>query len=102
MSTSLDFILVRRSAVEYLKKNFPALCETSGLCELVAGRLYTVTTLHAKEHDAPVQITEGWIPVGEVIENVIGVEVAWISTRTKPPAGTKLYAELPPPPKEGK
>ncbi|NYT76606.1 hypothetical protein H0A71_06350 [Alcaligenaceae bacterium] len=38
-------IPVKESAVGWLKKNFPALCVKAGLCENVAGRLYTITTI---------------------------------------------------------
>jgi len=38
-------IYVRLAAVDWLKKHYPALCEKSGLCERVAGRLYVRTTL---------------------------------------------------------
>lgn len=31
-------------------------------------------------------------PVAEVIPNTVGVEMAWIDPRNKPPVGTKLYA----------
>jgi hypothetical protein len=36
-----DFVSVPAEAVEWLKKHYPALCERSGLCEQVGGRLYT-------------------------------------------------------------
>lgn len=42
-----DMVPVRREAVDWLKKHYPALCEKSGLCERVAGRLYTRTSLAA-------------------------------------------------------
>lgn len=63
MNDNLKFIPVRRSAIEYLKSKFPALCETSGLCERVAGRLYTITTLQTEDQPcAPVQVME-WLPI---------------------------------------
>lgn len=37
-----EYIRVKRDAVDWLKKNYPALCEKSGLCERVGGRLYTL------------------------------------------------------------
>ncbi len=40
-----EYVSVRRDAVEWLKKHYPVLCEKSGLCERVAGRLYTRSTL---------------------------------------------------------
>lgn len=36
--------------------------------------------------------------VAEVIPNVVGVEMAWIDPRNKPPVGTKLYTSPPPQP----
>lgn len=53
-----EFIAVRLSAIEYLKEKFPTLCETSGLCEQVAGRLYTVTKLRTEESCIPVTVSE--------------------------------------------
>jgi len=43
-----EMIPVRSEAVEWLKKHYPALCEKSGLCERIAGRLYTRTALAAQ------------------------------------------------------
>jgi hypothetical protein len=40
-----DFVCVPVSAVDWLKKHYPALCAKSGLCESVGGRLYTKTTI---------------------------------------------------------
>ena len=42
-----DYMPVKRSAIDWFKKHYPALCEKSGLCERIAGRLYTKTTLAA-------------------------------------------------------
>ncbi|MGB3290989.1 MAG: hypothetical protein WBA83_17080 [Burkholderiaceae bacterium] len=39
------FVPVQNSAVDWLKKHYPALCVKSGLCEKIAGRLYTITRL---------------------------------------------------------
>ena len=41
-----EYIAVRADAVEWLKKYYPALCEKSGLCERVAGKLYTHTAIN--------------------------------------------------------
>jgi hypothetical protein len=41
------FVAVRRDAIEWLKMHYPALCEKSGLCERIGGRLYTITRLSA-------------------------------------------------------
>ena len=38
-------IPVRESAVDWMKKHYPALCVKAGLCEYVGGRLYTITTI---------------------------------------------------------
>lgn len=38
-----DHVTVRTDAVDWLKKHYPALCEISGLCERVGGKLYTRT-----------------------------------------------------------
>jgi len=38
-------IPVRSSAIDWLKEHYPALCEKSGLCERIGGRLYTKTLL---------------------------------------------------------
>lgn len=43
-----EYVAVRADAVEWLKNHYPALCEKSGMCERVAGRLYTRTTLSAQ------------------------------------------------------
>lgn len=43
-----EMIPVRSEAVEWLKKHYPALCEKSGLCERIAGKLYTRTALDAQ------------------------------------------------------
>jgi hypothetical protein len=45
---SLDtcgYVRVKASAIDWLKENYPALCEKSGLCESVGKRLYTITSL---------------------------------------------------------
>ena len=42
-----EMVLVRSEAVDWLKKHYPALCEKSGLCERIGGRLYTRTALPA-------------------------------------------------------
>lgn len=39
------FILVRGSAIDWLKEKYPALCIKAGLCEQIVKRLYTVTRL---------------------------------------------------------
>lgn len=36
-----SYVEVRTEAVDWLKKHYPALCEKSGLCERIGGRLYT-------------------------------------------------------------
>jgi len=38
-------IPVRESAVEWLKKHYPDLCVKAGICEKIAGRYYTITTI---------------------------------------------------------
>lgn len=43
---SSDFTPVKRTAVEWFKQYYPALCLKSGLCERVGGRLYTISTIH--------------------------------------------------------
>lgn len=40
-----EMISVRAVAMDWLKKHYPTLCEHSGLCERIGGRLYTRTTL---------------------------------------------------------
>lgn len=53
----------------------------------------------------PVQITEGWIPVGIIKDEMSkddGAAIHYADLSVHLPVGTKLYAELPPPPKEGK
>lgn len=49
-------ISVRASAVDWLKKHYPELCEKSGLCERVAGRLYTRTTLTPRDEPPDPQL----------------------------------------------
>ena len=39
----VDYVMVRRDAIEWLKAKNPAICEKSGLCEKIGGRLYTRT-----------------------------------------------------------
>ena len=41
--TCKESITVSRQAVDWLKENYPQLCIKAGLCERVAGRLYTKT-----------------------------------------------------------
>ena len=41
--TQEDCVIVSRSAIDWLKKHYPQLCVKAGLCERVAGRLYTKT-----------------------------------------------------------
>lgn len=54
-----EYVAVRRDAVEWLKKHYPALCEKSGLCERIGGRLYTLTTLsHPGVEERPVATVE--------------------------------------------
>lgn len=36
-------VSVKRTAIEYLKRNHPSACERAGLCETIGGRQYTVT-----------------------------------------------------------
>lgn len=50
----VDYIMVRRSAVDLLKVLNPALCIKSGLCERIGGRLYTRTCGGWNEVAAPV------------------------------------------------
>lgn len=38
-----EAITVRREPIEWMKTNYPALCEKAGLCERIGGRLYTKT-----------------------------------------------------------
>lgn len=45
------YVAVKVSAVDWLKKHFPALTIRAGLCERFAGRLYTITRLMS-DHDA--------------------------------------------------
>jgi len=48
-----EMIPVPSAAVDWLKKHYPALCEKSGLCERVGGRLYTRTTLARSDDSHP-------------------------------------------------
>lgn len=50
-----EMILVHIEAVEWLKKHYPALCEKSGLCERIGGRLYTRSALPAPVAAPPAQ-----------------------------------------------
>lgn len=43
MTPSTKYTTVLSAAVDWLKKNYPALCVKSGLCESIGGRLYTRT-----------------------------------------------------------
>lgn len=45
------YVAVKSSAVDWLKDKFPALAIKAGLCELIGGRLYTITRL-MRDHDA--------------------------------------------------
>lgn len=52
------FVPVPADAVDWLKKNYPALCEKSGLCERVGGVLYTRTTLATPRPPVSVEVSE--------------------------------------------
>lgn len=41
------YVRVKSSAVDWLKKHYPALCEKSGMCERVGGMLFVKTRLEA-------------------------------------------------------
>lgn len=41
----VDSVAVPSAAINWLKEKYPALCEKSGLCERIGGRLYTKTFL---------------------------------------------------------
>ncbi|CUJ54310.1 hypothetical protein [Achromobacter sp. 2789STDY5608628] len=45
------YVVVKSSAVDWLKDKFPALTIKAGLCERIGGRLYTITRL-MRDHDA--------------------------------------------------
>ncbi len=45
MSQCTERVAVRADAIDWLKKHYPSLCLKSGLCESVAGKLYTRTFL---------------------------------------------------------
>lgn len=55
-----SYVEVRTEAIDWLKKHYPALCEKSGLCERVGGRLYTRSVTPAAKV-APVQ--PGMVPL---------------------------------------
>jgi hypothetical protein len=56
-----DRVTVPNAAIEWLKKHYPVLCEKSGLCERIGGRLYTRTF---REQAVATQrqpiVPEGW------------------------------------------
>ena len=51
--TCPETVTVNVKAVNWLKEHYPALCIKAGLCERIAGRLYTKT--YATPAAAPVQ-----------------------------------------------
>lgn len=60
-SADCGFVSVPRAAVEWLKTNYPVLCEKSGLCERVGGRLYTRTKLdESPPYSAGPFLENGW------------------------------------------
>lgn len=59
-----DCVIVQREPIEWLKEKFPALCEKSGLCERVGGRLYTRTRL-------PMTPPPAQVPAGGVVADTI-------------------------------
>lgn len=83
-----QMISVRALAVDWLKKHYPALCEKSGLCERVAGRLYTRTTL--RQRDEP--MAEG------KAEPIVTIEVVTHASGTRTmgyPDGSFDWSRLP-------
>jgi hypothetical protein len=50
-----ETVTVRAEAVNWLKEKYPELCIKAGLCERIAGRLYTKTFIPAPPPAAPVQ-----------------------------------------------
>jgi hypothetical protein len=67
-SSTPEFIAVRSDAIDWFKTYYPALCEKSGLCERIAGRLYTRTTSRQSQPAASLREQEelareeGWMP----------------------------------------
>lgn len=55
----VDYVMVRRDAIDWLKAKNPAICEKSGLCEKIGGRLYTRTCGGWNEVAAPTPPTTG-------------------------------------------
>lgn len=75
-------------------------------CEAVIESLVPLDDVIEAALSVPAQITEGWIPVAEVEVTpnppvgAHGRKISWLTNPADISAGTKLYAELPPPPKE--
>ena len=69
-----EFVSARKDAVEWLKKHYPALCEKSGLCERIGGRLYLRSTLtEQRQHIASAECWCG--PVADYVDPDTGATV---------------------------
>ena len=104
-----ESITVNRQSIDWLKKNYPDLCIKAGLCERVAGKLYTkilsVNLAAAPEAPKPApggletrmyQDAEGKRPVTGVNQPVGLVRQSWAPKR-KPLTDEQIDAIMPNP-----
>lgn len=90
---SCDFTPVKRTAVEWFKQYYPALCLKSGLCEKVGGRLYTISTTHPQPQPSalPDDVVKDAEPAGPVY-GIIDPDYARVYTQARIVAWQYGYA----------